>query len=318
MKLASLMSPSAWKERVVEQAWQHLPGPRLDPVTLTWPVEREALDGITVRFPRVYGWKSRAIWGNQVKAALARWVRVEDRDIPQPFEGVFNVEFVREGRRFNVVIETSDYPPLNEKAYAFADLHFKMEYALEGYGERDHLLPGCYVNNDASLYHYLPRLRQIRDHAPPRYEVHGRFGLSMAKRRPALEKLRAATTFQFYGGEGKVRYRAFLEEVARSKLVIDLPSMASMTFRLMDYLAIGCCIVGPPHTCQLQVPFEDGVHVAHCRPDYADLEEVCARYLADEVARQHLITNSRRFFDAYIHRDQLATYYLHHCLERLT
>lgn len=317
MTLKSLLSPDAWRERVVEQVWQRAPGPELEPVMLKWPVDPRVLADVEVRWPGKYAWEPRRILGDQVRAGFSRWVRVVDADLPQPFQGAFNVEFVRGGRVSKVVIETSDYAPLNEEAYAWADLHFKMEFAREGYGPRDHLLPGSYVNNDAVIYRYLARLRQLRDEAPPLYEVHGRFGLSLEKRRPALEVLRNARRFSWYGGEGKVRYRAFLEEVARSRVVIDLPSMSSMTFRLMDYLAIGCCIVGPPHTCQLLAPFEDGVHVAYCRPDYSDLEDVCAYYLEHDEERLALIRNSRRFFDDNVHRDQVATYYLHHCLERL-
>jgi hypothetical protein len=64
-------------------------------------------------------------------------------------------------------------------------------------------------------------------------------------------------------------------------------------------------------------PFIDGVHVAYCRPDYADLEEVCMRYLNDEEARRALVRNSRTFFDTYLHPVQLGAYYLHHMLRVL-
>jgi hypothetical protein len=254
--------------------------------------------------------------GQQVLEAMGRHVRTEIGDLPQPYERVINVEFVVGDRTYRVMIETSDYPELNERAYADADLHFKMEYRKEGYGARDRLLPGGYVPNDPALYTYLPRLRAIRDNEPPRYAVSGRYGLSMEKRRKPLEILHASRRFDFYGGEGKVRYSRYLRETAQSRVCIDLPSMSSITFRMIDYLAIGTCIVGPPHTNQMQVPFENGVHVAYCRPDYADLEDVCAYYLEHEEARRALIANSRAFFDRYLHRDQLGPYYLHHCLAR--
>lgn len=315
--ISRLLDPVAWKERAIEQSWIWLPGPQVDQITLTWPVDRGALRDVVVRFPRSYNWKQSAVWGAQIKAALARWVRVEDADLPQPFRGVINLELVRGRRRkYQVVIENSDYAVLNEEAYTFADLHFKMQYSNQGYGQRDHLLPGSYVNRDATLYSYLPRLRQMRDRLPPKYDVYGRFGLCLSERRPAIEKLRAATAFTFHGGEEKIRYRAFLAEAARSRVVIDLPGVGSLTFRCMDYLAIGCCIIAPPHTCQLQYPLKDRVHVAYCRQDYSDIADICTYYLDHEEERSQLIANSRRFFDAFVHRDQLATYYLHHCLSR--
>jgi hypothetical protein len=303
----------------LEGYWQLFPRGSVDPVSLTWPVDREALKEVEIRWPngRSYAWAKRKMWGDQVRDALRRMARVVEVDLPQPHKGVINFEFVHRGRSRRVVLETSDYAPLNEEAYRDCDLCFKMEFSLEGYGARDHLLPGGYVNADAVIYRYLPRLRAVRDFAPPAYDVHGRFGLSFEKRRRPMEILGASSQFRFYGGQGKVRYRRFLDEVARSRVCIDLPSMSSITFRMVDYLAIGSCVVGPPHTNQLLMPFENGVHCAYCRPDYSDLEEVCVHYLTHDEERLALIRNSRAFFDAFVHRDQMASYYLRHCLERL-
>lgn len=319
MNLRNLVNPATWSERALERYWQMFPKGSVDPVTLTWPVDRGQLQDVRIRWPNrtSYEWAPRKIWGDQVRAALGRFVQVDDTDLPQPYQGVINFEFVRGGRSSRVIVETSDYAPLNEDAYRDADLHFKMEFALEGYGARDRLLPGGYINNDAAIYRYLPRLREIRDHAKPEHEVHGRFGLSLEKRRRPMEILGASRRFRFFGGQGKVRYRRFLDEVARSKVCIDLPSMSSITFRMVDYLAIGSCIVGPPHTNRLLMPFENGVHCAYCLPDYSDLEAVCEHYLTHEDERLALIRQSRAFFDAYVHRDQMASYYLHHCLTRL-
>lgn len=306
------------RDRAFETGWQvgsrtH----RIDPVRLTWKVEPERLAEIVVRWPATYEWAPRRIWGAQVLAALRRYVRCEIHDIPQPYRGVINFDVVIAGRRHAVGLETSDYPDLNEDAYQAADLYFKQEYQLGGYGDRERLLPGGYVNADAVIYRYLHRLRRLRDKAPTRYEVHGRYGLSLEKRRRPLEILRSSSAFTFFGGEGKVRYSRFLSEIAQARVCIDLPSMSSITFRMMDYCAIGSCIVGPPHTNQLTMPFQDGVHVAYCRPDYSDLEERCVYYLEHEDERRQLIANSRAFFDAYLHRDQVGSYLLHECLRFL-
>lgn len=317
MNWSSLLSPRVWAHRAHERVWQLAPGAPCDPVTRNWIVDPDALAATVVRWPTTYQWKPRRILGDQILSALRRHVRVELRDVPQRYHGVINFEVDIDGKRHRVNVETSDYPELNETAYADAELHFKMEYRLEGYGERDRLLPGSYVNADRVIYRYLPRLRRMRDQLPPAFQVYGRYGLSMEKRRRPLEILRNSSRFDFAGGEGKVRYSRFLEEVARARVCIDLPSMSSITFRMIDYLAIGTCIVGPPHTCQLLHPFVDGVHVAYCRADYSDLEEVCAHYLEHDEERAELVRNSRAFFDAYVHRDQLASYYLYHCIQRL-
>jgi hypothetical protein len=115
------------------------------------------------------------------------------------------------------------------------------------------------------------------------------------------------------GGQTKVRYGSFLREVARSRICIDLPSYSPITFRLIDYLAIGCCVIGPPHQSRLHVPLEDRVHVVYCKPDYSDLEELCVHYLSHDVERRRLVEASRRFFDTYLRREQLAAYYLSCC-----
>lgn len=308
--------PRFWLDKGTELAWRALPGPTLPPPKLTWPVDREALRDVVVRWPWVE-WKARRMIGVQVRHWLSQYVRTVDADIPQPHERVIVFEVEIRGRRHTVMVETSDYAELNEAAYADAELYFKMEFSKDGYGDRERLRPGGYTPNDLAIYSYLPRLRAMRDHAPPLYEVSGRYGLSMEKRRVPMEILRNSTRFRFYGGEGKVRYSRYLREVARSRVCIDLPSMSSVTFRMIDYLAIGTCIVGPPHTNKMIEPFIDGVHVAYCRPDYADLEEVCVRYLEDEDARRALVRNSRNFFDTYLHPVQLGAYYLHHMLRVL-
>ena len=315
-RVAVNLHPRTWADRAVELAWRSFSSPAA--VTRhTWPLHTDLVRQTSIRWPRHIDSNCRAMIGKQVLDAMGQHVRSTIIDLPQPYERVINFELVIADRTFRVMVETSDYPELNESAYADADLHFKMEYRKTGYGDRDRLLPGGYVPNDPSLYAYLPHLRALRDGTPPRYEVSGRYGLSMEKRRKPLALLHASKRFEFYGGEGKVRYSRYLRETARSRVCIDLPSMSSITFRMIDYLAIGSCIVGPPHTNQMQAPFENGVHVAYCQPDYSDLEDVCAYYLEHEDERRALISNSRAFFDTYLHRDQLGRYYLHHCFERL-
>ena len=314
-RLAMYAHPRTWLDKGLELTWRTFPG-STGPMQITWPVDREALKDVVVRWPWVE-WKARRMMGVQVRFWLDHYVRTVDADIPQPYDRVINFEVDIRGSRHAVMVETSDYPDLNETAYADAELYFKMEFAKAGYGDRDRLLPGGYTPNDLAIYRYLPRLRALRDHAAPLYEVSGRYGLSMEKRRKPMEILRGSTRFSYYGGEGKVRYSRYLREAARSKVCIDLPSMSSVTFRMIDYLAIGSCIVGPPHTNKMIEPFVDGEHVAYCKPDYSDLEAVCVHYLENEDERRKLIRNSRAFFDTYLHPRQLGAYYVYNMLAKL-
>jgi hypothetical protein len=52
---------------------------------------------------------------------------------------------IHRGRTFRVNFELSDYLPLNEEAYKHADLYFKMQLGLEGYGDRSRLVPGGHL-----------------------------------------------------------------------------------------------------------------------------------------------------------------------------
>jgi hypothetical protein len=312
MSTLAVLKPTYWKERALDAYWLWAAPSTPDPVTLTWPVPREVVDEMTVHWPDSYPWAPMHRWGDQIEAALARFVTVKSRPIAQPHDGVISFHLELRGRTFRINVETSDYLDLNEQAYAEADLHFKMQYRLEGYGARDRLLPGGYLNNLDTIYRFLPRLRSLRDTSPALHDVHGRFGLCLNERRTALDVLTQSRAFSFVGGERKVRYGSFLREVALSRVCIDLPSYSPLTFRLMDYFAIGSCVIGPMHQSQLQIPFTDRVHLAYCRSDYSDLEALCVHYLNLPEERQSLVDNSRRFFDAYIHRDQLATYYLSH------
>jgi len=313
MNLQALLSPQYWSGRAVDAYWRWQTAPGEEPARLTWPIDRELLREVTITWPAVYEWAPFANWGEQIRVALSQFVTTNVGDVPQPFKGVIVFHLTHRGRRFRVNVEVSDYLDLNEEAYEQADLHFKMQYRLEGYGSRDRLVPGGYVNNHPDIYAFLPHLRALRDTAPPLYDVHGRFGLSFEVRRRALEILRASSAFHFMGGQTKVRYGSFLREVARSRICIDLPSYSPITFRLIDYLAIGCCVIGPPHQSRLHVPLEDRMHVVYCKPDYSDLEELCVHYIAHDLERSRLVEASRRFFDTYLRREQLAAYYLSCC-----
>ncbi len=314
MNLQALLSPQYWQGRAVDTYWRWRAAPRGEPEPLTWPLQRDLLREVSIVWPAVYEWAPFRNWGEQLREALSRFVSISVGDVPQPYKGVIVFLLSHHGRRFRVNVEVSDYLDLNETAYDQADLHFKMQYRLEGYGARDRLAPGGYLNNHRDIYAFLPRLRSLRDQAPPLYDVHGRFGLSFEVRRKAIAILSASSAFQFIGGQAKVRYGSFLREVARSRVCIDLPSYSPITFRLIDYLAIGSCVIGPPHAARLHVPLEDRVHLVYCKPDYSDLEELCVYYLTHEAERQRLVEASRRFFDRCLSPDQLAAYYLSQCV----
>jgi len=108
-----------------------------------------------------------------------------------------------------------------------------------------------------------------------------------------------------------------LKEVARARICIDLPGEGDLCFRLVNYLAVGACIIGPPPRNVLHAPLTDRVHVAYTKPDLSDLVDVCSYYLAHDEAREEMARRSRTFFDECLHKDNLTAYYLRCCLDRL-
>ena len=80
-------------------------------------------------------------------------------------------------------------------------------------------------------------------------------------------------------------------------------------------MAVGACVIAARHRTALHVPLVDGQHIVYVKDDLSDLVDLCRFYLENDDAREALCHNSRSYFDKYLHRDQLAAYYLHSCLK---
>ena len=307
----------ALRERAVEGALRTLtPGPAS--VNPAWRVEPSELEGITVVWPDEYQWPTARLWVETLFYGLRRRVRVELRPLPQTYRGTVIFQFVRGGRVHDVALDYSDYPEVNEESAGRCAVYFKMQHLREGYG-RENVLPGGYVSDGRKLYLHLARLRRLRDRREFAFDVYGRFSTEFAgeTRRRAVELLRGQHEFAFEGGLKKVSYLDFLREVARARVCVDLPGEGDFCFRLVNYLAVGACVVGPRHRTTLNAPLVDGLHVAHVRDDLSDLVEVCRRYVEDGEAREEMSRAARRFFDENLHPDSLTSYYLRSCLDRL-
>jgi hypothetical protein len=86
--------------------------------------------------------------------------------------------------------------------------------------------------------------------------VYGRFNLSPSAetRGWAVSLLREQKAFTYKGGTEFRRYLECLVEVAEAKVCIDLPGYGDFCFRLIDYLAIGSCVIGPRPSTRLHAP----------------------------------------------------------------
>jgi hypothetical protein len=275
---------------------------------------------LTIRWPIVGAGPGKHFWDSQLLAGLrAAGARVEYADVPQPFGlRVVLAELVGSPRRL-IAVDPHDSSDVVPEAAESASLYFKFQFRREGYPQ-DNVVPGGYVLANDVAYRYLPALRALRSLRRFRYDVYGRFGLDRGSaeiRRRGVELLSARTDlrfegslFRYPGGPPKVPYRRYLFEVARAKVCLDLPGGGDLCTRLVDCLAIGSCVVGPPHRVRLPVPLVAGEHVIHCAPDLSDLGDLCADLVRDDRERERIARSAREYFDRHLRRERLGRYYV--------
>jgi hypothetical protein len=316
MNWSRVTSLEAWKGAAIEAAWKASSRPAVARTEPTWPLREEELSDISVVWPTEYFWKPAAKWADPIRRGIQKYVHVESADVPQGHEGIALIQMRIRGTTHKVAIDYADRPDVNEECARDCIVYFKMQFASDGYAP-ENIVPGGFIPGSQDIYTYLPRLRALRRQKPYRYDVYGRFGLEFAEgiRRKACSALAGQSQFRWEGSLKIRRYCLYLLEVARSGICVDLPGNGDFCFRLIDYMAVGACIIGVRHRTRLPVPLVDGVHIAYAKDDLSDLIDLCKYYLDNKDARDELCRNSRSYFDKYLHRDQLASYYVHTCLQ---
>jgi hypothetical protein len=288
-----------------------------------WIVDAKELEGVTVRWPTVLEWPSGWLWVEPLFHGFRSRVRVKLCDIPQRLDGAVVVEFCRGERVYRVAINFKDYPDLTHLdktpgAPEPLDLEFKMQFQGGGYGVPN-IVPGGFVSDSVLVDWYARKPRRERDRKRFSWDVYGRFGLNFATavRTPAITALTNQSRFRFFGGGGKVRYPEFLNEVAHSRVCLDLPGNGPFCFRLVNYMAVGACIVSVPHSTVMPVPMEDRKHIIYTRPDMSDLVDICEYYVNNESGREAAVQASRDYYRRYLYWRSLSDYYLRTMLDRL-
>lgn len=284
-----------------------------------WRVLPGEVRNVSIRWPESYEWDAAADWVEVLLYGFRQSVPVEIvSDIPQRYKGTVVFEMVINGRTRRIAIGYSDYTAIDDDCAGASDLYFKMQYARCGYPFAN-VVPGGYVPDGKRLYLYLESLRGLRRRQELKYDVYGRFGLAYARetRERAVSMLSNQDRFAFEGGMKMVYYLEFLQEVARSKVCIDMPGLGDFCFRLINYFAVGSCVVAYPQRTALHVPLVDRRHIVYCKEDLSDLVELCAYYVENDAERESIAENAREFFDLNLHKDNLVKYYLRTCLDRL-
>jgi hypothetical protein len=300
----------AWPDLALEALLKL--GGRFQPTAeSSWPLPPALRDRVRIRWPSVYQWQHMPRWGDQILDLLRRRLHVVIADITQQYHGTVQCEFEIDGRVHKVAFNISDYPDFVDGRCTQESLvTFKFQFREQGYGDQ-RIVPGGYLPGSKLLYSLLTYLRWGKDHLKPEFDVYGRFGMEFSPgvRGEALRRMNEATAFRFYGGERLVRYSRYLREVARSQVCLDLPGQGPICFRLVEYLAIGACIVAYPHQVVFPGSLADKIPIVYCRKP-EDLIERCETLLGDRPRQKAMTTAARAYFDRYLHRDQLSAYYL--------
>jgi hypothetical protein len=271
----------------------------------------------TIHWPTEYQHINAASFVRPVREGLRKLTTVERRPIPQPYEGIVVFGVGYRDLTFPVALDYYDYSFINEDCLDQVSVYFKMQHRRSGYGDSK-IVPGGYITSQPPLYDYYCRLRELR-RKDPRFDVYGRFSLRFAAeiRGRSVAILQAESRFEFTGGTSLALYMQSLREAARARVCIDMPGNGPFCHRLVDYLAMGCCIVAPRHDAIMQAELRDGEHIVYCRSDLADLADLCARYIDDTPAREKIEVNAARFFDEHLYPTRLAGYYLQVLNDRL-
>jgi hypothetical protein len=314
--LQRVLSSDLWIDLGVEAYWKYGLRPYSRPVP-TWMLNPDHLIHVTIQWPAKYDWKYKARWLDPLVEGFRRYVRVVKVDIPQ-VRNITIVRFLYRDFPYYIVIDSCDYLDFIDEEWAQRCLlYFKMQYAATGYSN-DRILPGNFVSHSGELYDYLPYLRNIRDDKSYLADVYTRFSFEFARNlREQIHAMLLSQTFKYIGGPRKVRYSRFLREAAHAKICIDVPGNADVCCRLVDYLAIGACIIGLKPRTIFHPPIVDREHIVYTNPDLSDLAGLCRYYLEHEHERERISQNSRTFFEKYLHRDQIAAYYLSKFLEQV-
>jgi hypothetical protein len=282
---------------------------------LTWPVSEEARRTLRVRWPRQYGQANAHAWLTPIRRGLGAHVGIEEADVPQPAGNVVLVELAHGGRTRRVAIDYDDRLELHSCAPE-VEVYFKLQYLRQGYGLPT-VHPGGYVSPHLSLYRHAHDWRRLRQRAEPSADVLGRFGLSWAReiRTRAITMLSEQDRFQFRGGGTPIWWGAYMDEMATARVCLDLPGRGDFCYRLVEYLAVGACVIGPEVGVEMPVPLQSGVHLQRVPRDLDGLVDSCERLLVDHRLRTSLQEAAADYFDRYLALDQLGAYYVD-CLWR--
>lgn len=129
-----------------------------------------------------------------------------------------------------------------------------------------------------------------RAYVKPEVWTHG-FRNGLVERMEAL-----ASRHAVLAPRDRVPQEKYYEEMLRSRICVSPFGFGEICWRDFEAILCGCLLVKPDmgHVRTLPDVFVPGQTYVPVRWDYADLEQVCARYLADDAERERIAANARR------------------------
>ena len=115
-------------------------------------------------------------------------------------------------------------------------------------------------------------------------------------RHPVAQVLESmAGRFKVLVPHGRVSQDEYYDEMQRSTICVSPFGYGELCWRDFEAILCGCLLIKPDMSHIETAPdiFVAGVTYAPVRWDYADLPEVCARYLADTNARRQIVERAR-------------------------
>jgi hypothetical protein len=101
-----------------------------------------------------------------------------------------------------------------------------------------------------------------------------------------------------------------MDEICDARVCLDLPGRGELCYRLVEYLAVGACVIGPELTTELPVPLESGVNLVRVPRSLEGLIYECDGLLRDDGLREAIGRAAEDYFDRYLALEQLGAYYV--------
>jgi hypothetical protein len=283
-------------------------------VELTWRVPEDVLPELLVLWPRRYSSPAAGQWLEPLRRGIAGQVPIRRADVPQQAGNIVLLIFHHADSAMRVGVDYDDRNDLHPVA-KHLDLYFKMQYACGGYGFQ-HVVPGGYLTKKLALYRHAARWRTLRTQLGEPHDVFGRFGLRHGAdiRLHMLRLMNEQRCFAFEGGAARTTWWEHMQDICRSKVCLDAPGRGEFSYRLVECLALGSCIVGPRLNNELHVPLQNGIHDVRVDRGLSDLVESCHRLLQEHEERRRVSAAAADYFDRYLRPEQLGSYYVDQCL----